>query len=91
MEPPLLPVAAAVGAADVLFDLFVVLLAAKLGDELFRRLGQPVIVGEILAGVVVGPAALGLVGPSEVSRSSRSWASSSCSSGSGSRPASRRS
>lgn len=66
MEPPLLPVAAAVGAADVLFDLFVVLLAAKLGDELFRRLGQPVIVGEILAGVAVGPAALGLVGPSEV-------------------------
>jgi Kef-type K+ transport system membrane component KefB len=58
--------AAAVGVADVLTDLFVVLLAAKLGDELFKRIGQPTIVGEILAGVVVGPAVLGLVEPGEV-------------------------
>ena len=61
-----LPLAAAAGVADVLVDLFVVLLAAKLGDELFKRLGQPGLVGEILAGVVVGPAVLGLVEPSEV-------------------------
>jgi regulator of RNase E activity RraA len=40
--------------ADVLLDLFVVLLAAKLGDELFKRIGQPAIVGEILAGDVGG-------------------------------------
>ncbi len=43
-----------------------VLVAAKLGDELFRRLGQPTIVGEILAGAAVGPAVLGLVEPGEV-------------------------
>jgi Kef-type K+ transport system membrane component KefB len=46
---------------DVLVDLFVVLLAAKAGDEIFKRAGQPAIVGEILAGVLVGPAVLGWV------------------------------
>ena len=42
------------------------LAAAKLGDELFKRIGQPAIVGEILAGLIVGPAVLGFVQPSEV-------------------------
>lgn len=51
--------------AAALVDLFVVLLAAKLGDELFKRLGQPTIVGEILAGVVIGSSVLGLVEPTE--------------------------
>jgi Kef-type K+ transport system membrane component KefB len=62
--PP--PIAASSGIADVLTDLFVVLLAAKVGDELFRRLRQPTIVGEILAGLIVGPAVLGLVEPGDV-------------------------
>jgi Kef-type K+ transport system membrane component KefB len=53
-------------AAETLTDLFVVLLAAKLGDELFKRIGQPAIVGEILAGVLVGPSVLGFVEPGEV-------------------------
>jgi Kef-type K+ transport system membrane component KefB len=44
---------------SVLFSLFVLLLATKLGDELFKRLGQPALVGEILGGVLVGPAVLG--------------------------------
>lgn len=52
--------------AEVLTDLFLVLLAAKLGDEIFKRIGQPAIVGEILAGVLIGPSVLGLVEPSEV-------------------------
>ncbi len=60
------PLAAASDIADVLTDLFIVLLAAKLGDELFKRIRQPGIVGEILAGVVVGPSVLGLVAPGEV-------------------------
>ena len=59
-------IAASVGVADVLTDLFIVLLAAKLGDELFRRLRQPTLVGEILAGLLVGPAVFGLVEPGEV-------------------------
>jgi len=60
----LLPVAAA-PLASVLTDLFVILLAAKLGDELFRRLDQPGLIGEILAGALVGPALLGFVEPTE--------------------------
>ena len=44
---------------QILFQLFVLLLATKLGDELFKRLGQPALIGEILGGVVVGPAVLG--------------------------------
>ncbi|HEX2162063.1 MAG TPA: cation:proton antiporter [Thermoleophilaceae bacterium] len=42
------------------------LLAAKIGDEVFRRIGQPTIVGEILAGVIVGPSLLGFVEPDAV-------------------------
>ena len=45
--------------ATVLLQLFVLLLAAKLGDELFKRLGLPALIGEILGGVVVGPSLLG--------------------------------
>lgn len=52
--------------AEVLTDLFIVLLAAKLGEEVFKRIGQPALVGEILAGVLVGPSLLGLVEPGEV-------------------------
>jgi Kef-type K+ transport system membrane component KefB len=50
----------------VVTDIFVVLLAAKIGDEIFKRIGQPSIIGEILAGVLVGPSLLGLVEVSEV-------------------------
>ncbi|HEX5927804.1 MAG TPA: cation:proton antiporter [Solirubrobacterales bacterium] len=62
-----LPFAAA-DTASVLTDLFVVLVAAKLGDEVFKRIGQPAIVGEILGGVLVGPSVLGLVEVGEVLR-----------------------
>ena len=58
---PHLPLAAATSTSDVILDLFLVLLAAKVGDEVFKRIGQPAIVGEILAGVLVGPSLLGLV------------------------------
>ncbi|MEO8252254.1 MAG: cation:proton antiporter [Chloroflexota bacterium] len=43
----------------VLFQLFALLAAAKIGDELFKRLGQPALAGEIIGGLVVGPAVLG--------------------------------
>ncbi|MFY9488126.1 MAG: cation:proton antiporter [Solirubrobacterales bacterium] len=47
--------------ADGLLALFVLLIAAKLGEEIFRRIKQPVVIGEIAAGLVVGPAVLGFV------------------------------
>ena len=64
--PPALPLAAETGVAEIVTDLFLVLLAAKLGDEIFKRIGQPAIIGEILAGVLIGPSVLGLVELGEV-------------------------
>jgi Kef-type K+ transport system membrane component KefB len=43
------------------FILIVILLAAKLAGELFERIGQPAVLGELVAGVVVGASVLGLV------------------------------
>ncbi len=63
---PVLPIAAAEGTAEILTTLFVVLLAAKLFEELFRRLNQPAVVGMIIAGVVLGPSATGLVETGDV-------------------------
>lgn len=63
-----LPLAASSDTAGVLTDLFLVLLAAKLGDEVFKRIGQPAIVGEILGGVLIGPSVLNWVEVSEVLR-----------------------
>lgn len=68
MDLPVVPLAAATEVADVLVDLFVVLLAAKVGDEVFKRIGQPALVGEILAGILVGPSVFGLVDIGEALR-----------------------
>ena len=46
----------------LLFDLFMVFLAAKVAAELFERIHQPPVIGELLAGVLIGPFALGLIG-----------------------------
>ncbi len=51
---------------SLFFALFVMFVAAKLAAELFERLKQPAVAGEILAGVVIGPSVLGLVTPSEL-------------------------
>ncbi len=45
----------------VLFDVLVVLFAAKAAAELAERLRIPTVLGEIVAGVLVGPSVLGLV------------------------------
>ena len=46
--------------ADALFSLFILFVAAKIGEEVFRRLNQPGVIGELLGGFIVGPFALGL-------------------------------
>ncbi len=46
--------------ASAMFSLFVLLVAAKAGEEIFRRIDQPGVIGEMLGGFIVGPFALGL-------------------------------
>ncbi len=58
--------AAATEHTSVLLALFLMLAAAKLMAELFERLKQPAVVGEILAGVIIGPSVLNLIQPSEI-------------------------
>jgi Kef-type K+ transport system membrane component KefB len=47
----------------VLVQLIVIVLAARVFANLFRRLGQPAVVGEIAAGLVLGPSVLGYFFP----------------------------
>lgn len=54
------------GHANLFWTLFVMFVAAKLAAELFERLKQPAVAGEILAGVIIGPGVLALVAPSEI-------------------------
>ena len=54
------------GETRVLLTLFIMLVAAKLVGELFERLRQPAVAGEILAGVIIGPSLLGWAAPSEI-------------------------
>lgn len=54
---------------QVLLNLFLIILFAKLLAEIFERLKQPAVVGEILAGVIFGPALLGFISPSEIVKS----------------------
>ncbi|MDP2998651.1 MAG: cation:proton antiporter [Bryobacterales bacterium] len=52
-------------AAKIPLAMLLVFGSAKLLAELFERLGQPGIVGEILAGVLIGPSVLGWIAPSD--------------------------
>jgi Kef-type K+ transport system membrane component KefB len=49
----------------LLRDLFVLFLAAKIAAEIFERLHQPPVIGELLAGVLIGPYALGWIGTAD--------------------------
>src|SRR5450755_3692854 len=52
-------------AAQIPLAMLLVFATAKLLAELFERLGQPAIVGEILAGILIGPHVLGWLAPSD--------------------------
>ena len=54
------------GAEDLLVTLFLMFVAAKVAAEIFERLKQPAVAGEILAGVIIGPSVLQLVQPGEL-------------------------
>jgi Kef-type K+ transport system membrane component KefB len=47
----------------VLLALAVILIASRLLNLLFRRLGQPPVVGEVIAGLLLGPSLLGRLSP----------------------------
>lgn len=49
-------------ATSVLADIFIMFLAAKVAGEIFERLRQPAVIGELLVGVILGPYALGWIG-----------------------------
>ena len=53
--------AASLEAVDVgrlLLDLLIIFTAAKIGAEISQRLHIPAVVGEVVAGVVIGPSVL---------------------------------
>ena len=49
--------------APLLLSLAALILATKLLGEVAQRLGQPAVLGELLAGVLLGPSLLGIVAP----------------------------
>jgi Kef-type K+ transport system membrane component KefB len=51
-----------VGVGAIVGDLFVIFAVAKIAGEVFQRLRQPPVIGELLAGVLIGPHALGWIG-----------------------------
>jgi Kef-type K+ transport system membrane component KefB len=53
------------GTDTLLLELFAIFVWAKVFGELFEQLSLPAVLGEILAGVILGPHATGLVVPSD--------------------------
>ena len=43
-----------------LLEIVIILIAAKTGAELMRRINQPAVICELIAGIVIGYYALGL-------------------------------
>ena len=64
MSPMVLALATGHGI-KILLALFIMMAAAKVLAEIFERLRQPAVVGEILAGVIIGPSVLAWVAPSD--------------------------
>ena len=60
---PLLAAGAESSLRPLLVQLVVIILAARLGAIVARRLRQPAVVGEIVAGLVLGPSVFGSLAP----------------------------
>jgi Kef-type K+ transport system membrane component KefB len=50
----------------VLLDILIIIVAAKLAAEVADRIGIPTVVGEIAAGIAIGPSVLAIVRPGDV-------------------------
>ena len=59
--------AAGISVAGFLLLIAVVLIAAKILGELAERIGQPAVIGELVAGVLLGPSVIGFVDPTQPS------------------------
>jgi Kef-type K+ transport system membrane component KefB len=53
-------------SGKLLVELFLMFAGGKALAEIFERLRQPAVVGELLAGVLLGPSLLGLIHPNEM-------------------------
>ncbi|HTV49756.1 MAG TPA: cation:proton antiporter [Steroidobacteraceae bacterium] len=49
--------------SSILLQLIVMIAAARIGNQLLRRLGQPGVIGEIVAGLLLGPSLFGSLFP----------------------------
>jgi len=69
MEIPAFPALflslASEGPAKIPLAMLIVFVSAKLMAEIFERINQPGIVGEIFAGILIGPSVLNFIQPSE--------------------------
>jgi Kef-type K+ transport system membrane component KefB len=57
------PAAGLPEVATLLLEIGAILLATRLVGALFRKIGQPQVIGEMAAGVILGPSLLGWVAP----------------------------
>ena len=56
---------AALATEQLFVNVVIILVAARLLGELFQRFNLPSLVGELLAGIVIGPSVLSLVKPTD--------------------------
>ncbi|WCL49500.1 cation:proton antiporter [Leptospira sp. GIMC2001] len=49
--------------AKILFQIVIIMILARLVGILFRKLGQPTVIGEIIAGILLGPSFFGFFAP----------------------------
>jgi Kef-type K+ transport system membrane component KefB len=47
----------------LLLQIIIIIVAARLFGKLFQRIGQPPVIGEMIAGIVLGPSVLGWLSP----------------------------
>lgn len=59
-----MPKLSPIGIPILILQLVVLYTSAKIFGELLKKIGQPAVVGEILAGIIVGPTVLGAIFPS---------------------------
>ena len=55
------PAASGISIEQFFFTIAIVLAAAKLGGEIAIRIGQPAVLGELVAGVILGSSVLGII------------------------------